>query len=246
MTNTLPNERAAKRETIDSADLRAAKLRRASRAASNGREDAPGAGGAAEPDRTTQTWKLTKSQRAIVIRLLATHYYLDTVRAVLSADYPEIPPIGDSTMRYYRAQIDAGLLSEVEIARALSLKNGLANKAVRVQYMIRMVEQWRSVPLVEQATYFDDSGKQTTSYKTREGASREQRELLKQIALELGQLAAPGTPPAGDADALVDDDREAADLDLRNDLNELIAGMAERDAAADVALRLAARPEERL
>lgn len=242
MAFTGSNERIAEGDPLVSRDLLTANKRRASRlpaAEPAGGDEGEVAQPGGQPGR-----KLTPAQRSALIRIIAIHHYVDAVRDTLTDEQPDFPPISDQLIRYYRQKIESDVLVEASVARAQALRNGLANKSVRVRFLIRMVEQWRRVPLAETTRYFDDDGVETTIYKTREGASREMRELLKQIALELGHLSMPNAlnAPPGATEAPNDED-EAIELDLRTDLNELIAEMVDRDRATEAALLAAQRPE---
>jgi hypothetical protein len=243
MALPLGDNRIENRETIDAADLRAAKRRRQSRVIVDELPAADADAADVADDRGRPGQKLTKGQRTILIRLIAAHHYVDAVRAALAEDYPEFPRVSDQLIRYYRQQIDADVLEEAKIARDQVLRAGLANKAVRVRSLIRMAEQWRRVPLVESSRFFDEAGQEQTAYKTREGASRELREVLKQIALELGQLA-PALPASAAGAVFGDADEEADEDEIRATVNELLAEALERDRATDAALAAAVRPAE--
>jgi hypothetical protein len=97
-----------------------------------------------------------------------------------------------------------------------------------------MVEQWRRVPLVEAAEYIDERGQRQTAYKIHVDASREIRELLKQIAQELGEFmpSAPAPAAAAFGGFVGNGEEDVADQDIRADLQELLSSMAERDVAA--------------
>jgi hypothetical protein len=188
--------------------------------------------------------KLTPSQRTILIRLVAVHHFTDVIRLRLAEEYPGFPEITDDLIRYYRRKIEAGGLAEAEAAREQALRTGLANKTIRVQFLIDMAGQLRRVPLVEDQTSLGPDGRPRIAYTTRTDVARELREVLKQIAAELGQ---PGMNPETLLTAL---DRSGGVGDTQNDeleqaraeLREKIERRIEREVAERIALAGAQRP----
>jgi hypothetical protein len=239
-TRTPENERQDGGE-LDARAANIAKRRRASRMTASDLAARPASRAFDEEVEPAEakSYKLTKAQRAQLMRAIALHHYVDVVREVIAEESPDFPAITDSLIRYYRNQIDAGAIAEARETRARAMTSGLANKAVRVRYLIRLVEQWRKVPL---ATVV---GGQVLAMRVE--ASREQRELLKQIAQELGQFAPAGTGPARDvpgyddlgANGDTEDDAQAEEI--RTDLEALLRGMAEQDNASAAAMAAAVR-----
>jgi hypothetical protein len=186
--------------------------------------------------------KLTRAQRSILITLVAQYYFVDAVRAALVDEYPDFPVISDELIRYYRRRIDADGLAEAHAARDLALRTGLANKAVRVKCLMDQAVQLRRVPLVETQVGVGPDGQARTAYTTRQDVSRELREVLKQIAQELGQYAPDIPLPAlSRPDTPFDEDPAEAEQ-LRSELQELLQGMVERDIAERDALAASQRP----
>jgi hypothetical protein len=171
-------------------------------------------------------------QRAILISLVVRWRAIDAVRHALEEEFPGFPAISDGLIRYYRRRLEADLNAQAQITREQALRCGLANKAVRVQLLARMVEQWKRVPLVETTRVIDARGREQTVYRTREGVSREMRELLRQIAMELGQYA-PAAPPSDPRGTSVDrDTSDEADETIRGTLEYLLRDLTERQNAA--------------
>lgn len=128
--------------------------------------------------------KLTTAQRTTLIAVISTYWNTATVQDVLHDEYEGFPAISDRIIRYYRARIESGALKVAEATRNQALAAGLALKSTRVAHLARMHDQLARVPIAEYGE----------RWQLRLDVARERRELLNQIAREMG-LEAPKVPP---------------------------------------------------
>lgn len=142
-----------------------------------------------EPEADRGRVRLTKGQQMILVRLLAVNDDLRELRETLAEQYPEINLLSDRALRWWRARVEAGEFPiEVEAARALVERHGLALRSVRIE---ALRQQYRQLGRLEAKTI--DSA-------TLLAIAREKRAVLADLRAETGQV--PGSParpgaPAG-------------------------------------------------
>lgn len=142
--------------------------------------------------------KLSKGQRAILLRLIGQYWDTTIVAEVLAEEYPDFPEITGDTIRYHRRKIDKKAADLLAQAEAEALSTGLARKSVRVMNLTRMFNRWAQIPFADTAeTLAADGSKKTKITAVRRDVSAEMREIIKQIGQEMGTGSAAGSPPPG-------------------------------------------------
>lgn len=202
-------------------DLRAAKQARRQRLGAPAAPAVPDAPAAEGPDVGP---KLSAAQKATVIRVIAQYHAIAMVQQVLREDYPEIPSLTDSALRYYRLKVNADAYKDLEKARQEGAQRGLARREVRIANLARQADI-----IASRIENIPDSPMRAQYW-------REWREMLKQLAAETGQpLVIPPMPGAG----------QAAPPPIPDDPEEVyaaLAALAEQRSATDAALAGSQRP----
>lgn len=200
--------------------------------------DAPERGGPGGPI-------LTVAQRAIVLETIATFHDVGTVQEVLATEHPDIPTLSDRMIRHYRATTVAKDANKrVREARERALISGLALKATRIAHLSRMHDQLARVPIVQHIEAFDANGNPQPRTTVRLDVARERREILNQIAREMGldRLPVPAPPPPG-GEPLPAEGGVEADA-ARLELAEVLDALATRRHEAAAALAAAQAIEQ--
>lgn len=192
--------------------------------------------------------RLTAQQRTAVIATIATYWHVDTVQRVLREEHEDIPELSDRLIRYYRARIEAGALKAADQARDRALASGLALKSTRVAHLSRMHNQLATVPIVEREPVRTEEGAIVEGRITtiRLDVARERRELLNQIAREMGlESKASPLPPGPNPPGSPPPPAEGIEGDVaRVELAGLLTAMQQRRAEVAAAAEAAERAAE--
>jgi hypothetical protein len=77
--------------------------------------------------------RLTREDRLLVMLLLEQHEGdLATVRAILEEQYPELPPVNDDMLRYYRRRLSGTVLEKLSDALDQHLERGIYDRGYRI------------------------------------------------------------------------------------------------------------------
>lgn len=152
--------------------------------------DAP----ATKPHKTRITGpKLSATQLRTVQSIIATHWETRMIQDVLADEHPDIPTLTDDGIRHHRRQLDQKLTDAARVAQETILRTGLSQKVVRIanlQMIYTRLYRSLMVPLrTREGVILNDPETNKPILFADPAVSKELREVLKQIASEMGQLS---------------------------------------------------------
>ncbi len=190
-------------------------------------------------------FKLSPTQRRLLIELLAKYEYVHIVRAELALLDPTFPDITDQAMRYYRTQIRKGKYAWVRQFQQEFAQQGIGNRDRRIALLDRQYRMLSRVPVVSIVNMRNPETDATEeAYIVRIDVSKELREIMmlaERIDTERTAVGIIGI--ATQTSDIRDPLNDLALEEVRDELSEMVFAIRETQEEVEAAILGAVRPQ---